>query len=180
MTWAGSPQVRIIEVAHRSGGKDGQMIRVVFVCTGNICRSPTAEAVLRHLVEEAGVGHAITVGSAGTGGWHVGDDADRRSLRALRSRGYSLAHSARQFRPDWFDEHELVVALDRGHLSELRAMRPGADVHLLREWDPEGTGDVPDPYYGGADGFEEVLDMVERSCEGLLEELRGRLDQATR
>jgi protein-tyrosine phosphatase len=154
------------------------VIRVVFVCTGNICRSPTAEAVLRHLVEEAGLEDLIEVGSAGTGGWHVGDDADPRSLTALRSRGYGLQHRARQFAPSWFDEHDLVVALDRGHLKELMAMRPGAEVHLLREWDPQGPGDVPDPYYGRKAGFEEVLDMVERSCERLLEELRGRLDQA--
>ena len=153
-------------------------MRVVFVCTGNICRSPSAEAVLRHLVEEAGLAHEITVGSAGTGGWHLGDDADPRTLKALRSRGYKLRHVARQFRPDWFDEHELVVALDASHVRDLRAMRPGAEVHLLREWDPEGPGDVPDPYYGGEAGFEEVLDLVERSCEGMLEELRGRLDQA--
>ncbi|MCW2601108.1 MAG: ptpA3 [Frankiales bacterium] len=154
------------------------MMRVVFVCTGNICRSPTAEAVLRHRVTEAGLAHAIHVSSAGTGGWHVGDDADPRSLRALGSRGYALRHRARQFRADWFDEHELVVALDSGHLEELRQLRPGAEVHLLREWDPKGPGDVPDPYYGDEEGFEQVLDIVERSCEGLLEELRGRLEQA--
>ena len=151
------------------------MLRVVFVCTGNICRSPSAEAVLRHLVDEAGL--AVEVGSAGTGGWHVGDDADPRSLRALRARGYQLQHAARQFRADWFDRHELVIALDRSHQRDLQALRPGAEVRLLRDWDPEGPGDVPDPYYGGADGFEDVLDMVERSCEGLLEELRGRLGQ---
>jgi len=155
------------------------MIRVVFVCTGNICRSPTAEAVLRHLVEKAGLAQAITVGSAGTGGWHAGDDADPRSLGALRARGYQLSHSARQFRGHWFDEHDLVVALDSSHVRELRRLRPGAEVRLLRDWDPEGPGDVPDPYYGGEDGFEEVLDMVERSCKGLLEELRGRLDEET-
>jgi protein-tyrosine phosphatase len=154
-------------------------IRVVFVCTGNICRSPTAEAVLRQRVHEAGFADAIEVGSAGTGGWHVGDDADPRSLQTLRARGYDLAHSARQFRPSWFDEHELVVALDRTHVAALRRMRPDSDVRLLREWDPQGPGDVPDPYYGDQNGFEEVLDMVERSCEGLLEELRGRLDEAS-
>ena len=153
------------------------MLRVVFVCTGNICRSPSAEAVLRQLVEEAGLSRAIAVGSAGTSGWHVGDDADPRSLKALRSRGYHLQHAARQFRPHWFDDHELIVALDSGHLHELRRMRPDAEVHLLREWDPEGPGDVPDPYYGDRAGFEEVLDMVERSCEGLLEDLRGRLSR---
>lgn len=153
------------------------MLRVVFVCTGNICRSPSAEAVLRHLVAEAGLSHAIAVGSAGTGGWHVGGDADPRSRKALSSRGYQLQHAARRFLPNWFDDHELVIALDSGHLHELRQMRPDAEVHLLREWDPEGPGDVPDPYYGDRADFEEVLDMVERSCEGLLEDLRGRLDQ---
>ena len=152
-------------------------MRVVFVCTGNICRSPSAEAVLRHLVTAEGL--PVEVGSAGTGGWHVGDDADPRTLKALRSRGYDLRHAARQFRPPWHDEHDLVVALDAGHRADLQRERPGAEVHLLRDWDPQGPGDVPDPYYGDAAAFEEVLDMVERSCEGLLEELRGRLDQAT-
>lgn len=154
------------------------MIRVVFVCTGNICRSPTAEAVLRHQLAEAGLDDAVLVSSAGTGGWHVGEDADPRSLQALRSRGYDLQHTARQFEPHWFDDHDLVVALDRSHQRDLRALRPGAEVRLLREWDPEGPGDVPDPYYGGAQGFAEVLDMVERSCEQMVEDLRGRLDQA--
>jgi protein-tyrosine phosphatase len=154
------------------------VIRVVFVCTGNICRSPSAEAVLRKLVADADLSDQVQVSSAGTGGWHVGDEADPRSLRALQARGYELTHSARQFRPSWFDEHDVVVALDGGHLHDLKRMRPGVDVHLLREWDPDGSGDVPDPYYGGEEGFEEVLDMVERSCEGMLEELRGRLDQA--
>ena len=155
------------------------MIRVVFVCTGNICRSPTAEAVLRQRVHEAGLSEAIEVSSAGTGGWHVGDDADARTLKALRGRGYDLRHSARHFRPSWFDDYDLIVALDADHLRDLRAMRPHSDVRRLRDWDPDGPGDVPDPYYGDRDGFEEVLDMVERSCEGLLEELRGRLDQAS-
>ena len=154
-------------------------IRVVFVCTGNICRSPTAEAVLRQRVHDAGLSEVIEVGSAGTGGWHVGDNADRRTLQTLRSRGYDLLHSARQFAPTWFDEHELVIALDSTHLTALRRMRPGSDVRLLRDWDPEGPGEVPDPYYGDQEGFEEVLDMVERSCVGLLEELRGRLDEAS-
>ncbi|MGZ6825962.1 MAG: low molecular weight protein-tyrosine-phosphatase [Mycobacteriales bacterium] len=154
------------------------MIKVVFVCTGNICRSPTAEAVLRHQLAEAGLEDEVVVSSAGTGGWHVGEDADPRSLQALRDRGYDLRHTARRFDAAWFDDHELVVALDRGHQAELRALRPTAEVRLLRDWDPEGPGDVPDPYYGGAQGFADVLDVVERSCEQMVEELRGRLDQA--
>ncbi len=153
------------------------MIRVVFVCTGNICRSPTAEAVLRQQVREAGLEHAIEVSSAGTGDWHVGDDADPRSLRVLRNRGYDLDHQARQFRASWFDDHDMVIALDRSHQRDLRALRPGVDVPLLRDVDPVGNGDVPDPYYGGPQEFEDVLDIVERSCRVLLEELRGRVGQ---
>lgn len=156
------------------------MIRVVFVCTGNICRSPTAEAVLRRQVSEAGLGKAIEVSSAGTGGWHVGDDADPRSMHALRARGYDLDHQARQFQASWFDDHEVVIALDGSHQRDLRALCSGSDVPLLRDFDPVGNGDVPDPYYGGAQGFEDVLDIVERSCRVLLEELRGRVGQEPR
>ncbi|MGB8650659.1 MAG: low molecular weight protein-tyrosine-phosphatase [Mycobacteriales bacterium] len=154
------------------------MIRVVFVCTGNICRSPTAEAVLRHRVELAGLDGEIVIASAGLGGWHVGSDADPRSLAAMRARGYDLQHSARQLRTTWSRDYDLFVALDSGHLMELRSLLPGADARLLRDWDPVAPGDVPDPYYDGPEGFEEVLDIIERSCTGLLEELRGRLDQA--
>ncbi|MDP9183603.1 MAG: low molecular weight phosphotyrosine protein phosphatase [Actinomycetota bacterium] len=149
--------------------------RVVFVCTGNICRSPSAEAVMKQRVHEAGLTDAIHVSSAGLGGWHVGDDADARSLRALRARGYELAHSARQVMRSWAKEYDLFVALDSGHLMELRSLLPGVDARLLRDWDPRGSGNVPDPYYDGAEVFEEVLDMIERSCEGLLAELQRRL-----
>jgi len=149
--------------------------RVVFVCTGNICRSPSAEAVLKQRVHEAGLTDAIDVSSAGLGGWHVGQDADKRSLATLRARGYDLKHSARQVRKSWVDDYDLFVALDSGHLMELRSLLPGTDVRLLRDWDPRGSGNVPDPYYDGQEVFEEVLDIIERSCDGLLEELRRRL-----
>jgi protein-tyrosine phosphatase len=154
------------------------VIRVVFVCTGNICRSPTAEAVFRHKVREAGLEDAIAVGSAGMGGWHVGDGADSRAVTAWRSRGYEHDHSARQLRSTWRDDYDLFVACDTGHLMELRSLLPGVEARLLRDWDPKGMGDVPDPYYDGPEAFEEVLDIVERSCARLLEDLRGRLDQA--
>jgi protein-tyrosine phosphatase len=149
--------------------------RVVFVCTGNICRSPSAEAVLTRLVRDAGLSDAFEISSAGLGGWHVGKDADPRSLAALRSRGYDLAHSARQVMRSWVDDYDLFVALDSGHLMELRSLLPGVDARLLRDWDPKGPGNVPDPYYDGQAVFEEVLDMIERSCEGLLAELRRRV-----
>ncbi len=156
------------------------VFRVVFVCTGNICRSPTAEAVMRKLVAGAGLADLIEVSSAGLAGWHEGKDADARSLSALRARGYTLRHRARQVRTSWFSEYDLFIALDSGHLLELRSLGPGADVRLLREWDPQGYGDVPDPYYDGPERFEEVLDMVERSCAGLLCDLAGRLPKNRR
>jgi protein-tyrosine phosphatase len=154
------------------------VIKVVFVCTGNICRSPTAEAVLRQRVEQEGLSDVVHVASAGLGGWHVGQDADPRSLAAMRARGYDLEHSARQVKRSWAGDYDLFVALDTGHLMELRSLLPGVDARLLRDWDPIGQGDVPDPYYDGPEGFEDVLDIIERSCDGLLEELRDRLDQA--
>ena len=151
------------------------MIRVVFVCTGNICRSPSAEAVLRAKVDGAGLSDRVAVASAGLANWHVGKDADSRSLSALRARGYELRHRARHFRISSFDEHDLFVAMDTGHLSELRSLGgPDAEIRLMREWDPQGNGSVPDPYYDD-DSFEGVLDMIERSCDSLLADLQGRL-----
>jgi protein-tyrosine phosphatase len=158
--------------------------RVCFVCSGNICRSPTAEAVLRRLVAEAGLDGRIAVDSAGMGDWHVGEDADARAVAALRQRGYpAWQHSARQFRATDFAERDLVVALDAGHQRELLALAPDQaardKVRMLRSYDPAaaaGSGelDVPDPYYGGEDGFEHVLDLVEAACRGLLAEARAR------
>ena len=147
-------------------------MRVCFVCMGNICRSPMAEAVFRHVAHDAGVD--VEVASAGTGGWHVGDGADRRALAALRGRGYDgSTHRARQFAREWFERYDLVIALDRENEHSLRALArdvPGADakIRLLL-----GDADVPDPYYGGDDGFEHVLDLVEGACERLLAEVRG-------
>ena len=158
-----------------SQGRPVPAYRVLMVCTGNICRSPSAEAVLKQRVHEAGLSEVIEVSSAGMAGWHVGKDADPRSLKALRARGYDMAHSARQVRKAWDGEHDLWIAMDSGHLMELRSLIPGADVHLLREWDPLGGANVPDPYYDDEEAFEEVLDIIERSCDGLLEELRRRL-----
>lgn len=150
--------------------------RVVFVCMGNICRSPMAEAVFRHLVAEAGLDGEVEIASAGTGGWHAGQGADRRAVAALRGRGYDgSAHRAQQFVRDWFDRYDLVVALDRDNERSLRSLArgvPGADerIRLLRNDD-----EVPDPYYGDASHFEEVLDLVEEACAALLDEVRGRL-----
>ena len=153
-------------------------MRILFVCMGNICRSPTAEGVMRHLLVEEGLQDEIELDSAGTGGWHVGDPPDRRATAAARARGIALEGAARKVRPSDFEDFDLIVAADRENLADLRAIAPpgtAQKVRLLREFDPHAAEvDVPDPYYGGADGFEEVLDLVEAACRGLLAEVRGR------
>ncbi len=156
-------------------------MRILFVCMGNICRSPTAEAVMRRLVRDAGLEDRIEVESAGTGGWHAGDPPDGRATTAAARRGVTLEGAARQIRPDDFREYDLLIAMDRENLRGLLAVAPdeaaSGKVRLLREFDPTSAGapdlDVPDPYYGGDRGFETVLDMVEAACRGLLDELRA-------
>ncbi|MDN3023746.1 low molecular weight protein-tyrosine-phosphatase [Streptomyces sp. S.PB5] len=159
--------------------------RVCFVCTGNICRSPMAESVFRARVAEDGLDDRVEVDSAGTGGWHEGDGADPRTVSVLEEHGYDSAHTARQFQPSWFSRLDLVIALDHGHLKALRRLAPtpqdAEKVRLLRSFDPAADDDldVPDPYYGGMDGFEECLEMVKAASEGLLaavrEDLKGRV-----
>ena len=145
--------------------------RILFVCTGNICRSPTAEGVLRHLAREAGI--EVHVESAGTGDWHAGNPPDERAQHHAKERGYDLsAQRARQVSAGDFEAFDLIVALDRGHLRALENQCPSAHRAKLRLLIP--GRDVPDPYYGGPEGFERVLDMVEDACRGLLQEL-GRL-----
>lgn len=135
---------------------------------------------MRALVAQAGLDDAIEMCSAGLGDWHVGEGTDRRSLQALTSRGYDgTKHRARQFESEWFADHDLVVAMDRSHLRELRRMAGPEDVdkvRLLTSFGPDATDeDVPDPYYGGPDGFTNVLDVIEAGCRALLAELRPSL-----
>ncbi|MFE0036611.1 low molecular weight protein-tyrosine-phosphatase [Streptomyces sp. NPDC059015] len=157
---------------------------VCFVCTGNICRSPMAESVFRARVDDAGLHGLVVVDSAATGDWHEGDGADARTVDVLRANGYASGHVARQFRPSWFSRLDLVIALDRGHLRELRRLAPTAadtaKIRLLRSYDAAAGDDldVPDPYYGGTDGFEECLGMVEAASEGLLAAVREAVEEA--
>ncbi|WP_039938370.1 low molecular weight protein-tyrosine-phosphatase [Streptomyces himastatinicus] len=163
--------------------------RVCFVCTGNICRSPMAESIVRAHAEGAGFDGLVEWDSAGTGPWHEGDGADRRAIAVLTDHGYEQDHVARQFQPAWFAELDLVIALDSGHLRELRALAPtprdAAKVRLLRDYDPDadpdapGGLDVPDPYFGGTDGFEEVLEMIEAASGGLLDAVAEALDSTS-
>jgi protein-tyrosine phosphatase len=155
-------------------------MRLLFVCMGNICRSPTGEGVMRHLVAEAGLEDEIHIDSAGTGGWHVGHPPDARATEAARRRGIALEGSARRVVAEDFDRFDLLLCMDRENLRDVQARAPSAQARekarLLREFDPQSAGapdlDVPDPYYGGADGFELVLDQVEAACRGLLERIR--------
>src|SRR5215217_9090741 len=162
----------------------GAVVRLLFVCMGNICRSPTAEGVMRRLLREQRLEDVVMVDSAGTGDWHAGSAPDERATAAARARGVTLAGAARVVERHDFEQFDLILAADRRNLRELRAAAPrgaSARLHLLREFDPASDGapdlDVPDPYYGGPDGFEHVLDLVERACRGLLDALRadGRL-----
>jgi len=146
---------------------------VILVCLGNICRSPMAEIVLRERLDVAGLTAAtgFEVSSAGTGGWHVGEPMDRRAAATLRAEGYDPSrHRAQQWVPAWRDRFDLVLAMDAQNLADLGG--PTDRVRAFRDFDPEGPGDVPDPYYGGDDGFGEVLAMVERTADVLVTAIR--------
>jgi protein-tyrosine phosphatase len=160
-------------------------VRVCFICTGNICRSPTAEAVMANLVDEAGLVDRIEVDSAGISNWHAGDRPDERSAAEATRRGVAMRSRARQVHPDDFERFDLLLAMDLSNLADLRALADPsavAKVRLLRSFDPalEGRPDdrieVPDPYYGGDSGFADVFDMVDAACRGLLDHLRTELD----
>jgi len=150
---------------------------VCFVCTGNICRSPMAETVFADALRREGLAHRVRVSSAGMGNWHVGDPADPRAAETLRRAGYTCEHVAAQLDPQHLSA-DLLVALDYGHLAALRRLVAEPNrVVLLRSFDQSAGRDldVPDPYYGGKHGFDDVLGMVRAAVPGLLAWVRHRL-----
>lgn len=157
---------------------DETLLHVCFVCLGNICRSPTAEGVVRGLLRKAGLEQKVVVESAGTGDWHVGALPDRRARAAAQLRGIDLVSRARQFvRADW-QRLDYVLAMDQANFDALREAAPDeaarAKLRLFRSFDPAAPpgAEVPDPYYGGPEGFEHVLDLCEAAGVGLIEALR--------
>ena len=154
-------------------------MKVLFVCLGNICRSPTAEGVFRHKLRAVGLEDRVQVDSAGTGDWHVGKAPDSRTRQAALRRGYDLsAQRARQVEVTDFQRFDLILAMDQSNLRNLQALRPAdarADLDLYLRRYELALDEVPDPYYGGEDGFEQVLDLIEQASDALLVEIKGRL-----
>lgn len=155
------------------------MYKILFVCTGNICRSPTAEGVLRHRVREAGLEGRVHIDSAGTTGYHAGEAPDRRSVAAAQRRGISLqGQRARQVRQQDFHDFDLILALDETHLRELQRIAPEngtAQLALMLVHCGHAGRDVPDPYYGQAQDFEYVLDLIESAVKPLLEKIQQQV-----
>ena len=148
-------------------------MNILIVCTGNICRSPTAEAVLRKKLSDAGLGDDVHIDSAGTHGYHVGQMPDQRSAAVAIQRGYDLSNiRSRQFKDDDYENFDVILAMDEGHLRTLMSNKPdstGASLMLYLEFSKNHPGEsVPDPYYGGDQGFEQVLDMIEEGADTLI------------
>lgn len=155
--------------------------KINFICLGNICRSPTAEGVFQHLVNEAGLSAYFEIDSSGTGAWHVGQPANSKSQMIANEHGVTLHSRARQVAPSDLDYFDLLVPMDLSNENDLLEASNGPEqatkILRLREFDPSpGDGQVPDPYYGGIDGFKKVYDIIERSCRVLLEELKKDIE----
>lgn len=152
-------------------------LRILFVCMGNICRSPTAEGILRAKLDAAGLAEGVQLDSAGTGDWHVGKAPDSRAIQAAAGRGYAIGDlRARQVAKDDFQRFDLILAMDQDNLAWLEQLRPdgGAVPELFLARQGLAVDEVPDPYYGGAAGFERVLDLLEGACDGLVAEVAAR------
>jgi protein-tyrosine phosphatase len=156
-------------------------MKICFVCQGNIIRSPLAENLFRHLAEEQGLTEKYQVDSAGTSAYHVGEVPDRRMRQVAGEHGFEYTGRARQFRREDFHAFDLIIAMDKNNRHILESMAKNEDqlqqIHMMREFDPQGSSDldVPDPYYGGLEGFENTFQIVKRSSRGLLEALESGL-----
>ncbi len=156
-----------------------EVTKVCFVCLGNIVRSPLAENMFRQLVNKAGLSDKYEADSAGTSAWHVGEEPDIRMRRVASKHGFEYSGSARQFRPQDFYNFDLIIAMDTSNRRSLLGLASKPEhrrkIYQMRAFDPEGGPDlaVPDPYYGGIDGFEVVYEIIERSCQGLLDALEN-------
>jgi len=150
--------------------------RVMFVCLGNICRSPMARVIVQHDMLAAGLADEVRVDSAGLGSWHIGEPMDRRAAVVLRDHGYAVDHAAKQLTAEMLAHSDLVVAMDESNLKAVRRMLPDRtinDVRLLREFDADAESlEVPDPYYGGREGFVEVFDLIRNASTGLIGHVR--------
>lgn len=167
-------------MTHKSITKENPY-KICFVCLGNICRSPTAEGVFQHLVNERDLQAYFEIDSAGTSAYHVGESANSKSRQTAEKYGITLGSTARQFQAFDLKYYDLVLAMDRENLANIKKLNSAenntAQVGLLRDFDPEpGNGEVPDPYFGGLQGFENVFQIVKRSCEAILDELEQHID----
>lgn len=156
--------------------------KICFVCLGNICRSPTAEGIFQHLVNERGLQSYFYIDSAGTSAYHIGESANSRSRKVAQKHGIELRSKARKFTSGDLDDFDLILAMDHENLRNIRQLDThdtfSHKIKLMRDFDPTpGDGAVPDPYHGGMDGFQHVFDVLKRSCENLLDELEERIEK---
>ena len=175
-------KIRVYSLSLRRKSNDMDKYRLLFVCLGNICRSPAAEGVMNRILQRAGLDGKVSCDSAGTYAGHRGELPDRRMRAAARQRGYELTHRSRPVRTDDFFDSDMILAMDESNFDTLRSMAPSIETaaKVVRMTDfcrTHTTHDhVPDPYYGGAEGFSLVLDLLEDACGGLAEHLRGIFD----
>jgi protein-tyrosine phosphatase len=155
--------------------------KVLFVCLGNICRSPLAEAIFKHKLKERGLENQIEADSCGTSNYHIGDNPDPRTIANAKKNGVTIDHCGRQLSVNDLEDFDYILAMDGSNFSNihriLRDEKHKPKIQMMRDYDPQGKGDVPDPYYGGEKGFQEVFDILDRTMEGFLDKLERNIKQ---